>query len=103
MIEPARLVLGPLVADRDPGWAERVGAIGYPGAKTLGAAGLNEPPPVPAPHRVTAIRVYRELGWFRVRGYGLWVKWGRRPDLSTTRKRAHYLGRLRWKILRPEG
>jgi hypothetical protein len=50
---------------------------------------------------VTALRVSRELAWFRIRGYGLWVKWGRRHDLYTTRKTAHYAGRLRWKVLRP--
>lgn len=40
MIEPARLVLGPLIADHDPGWAERAGAIGYPDAKVLSVADL---------------------------------------------------------------
>lgn len=55
------------------------------------------------PHRVTALYVHRELAWFRVRGYGLWVKWGSAPDLHVTRKTAHYLGRLRWKVLRPGG
>jgi hypothetical protein len=53
------------------------------------------------PHRVTALRVFRELAWFRVRGYGLWVKWGRGRDLHATRMTARYLGRVRWKILRP--
>ena len=55
------------------------------------------------PHRVTGLRVVRELAWFRVRGYGLWVKWGSGRDLHTTRKTAHYLGPLRWKILSPQG
>lgn len=50
---------------------------------------------------VTAVQVTRNLAWFRVRGYGLWLKWGRGRDLFTTRKRAHYAGRLRWKVLRP--
>lgn len=57
--------------------------------------------PLLIPHRVTALRVFRELAWFRVRGYGVWVKWGRGRDLHTTRKTAHYLGPLRWKALRP--
>lgn len=52
-------------------------------------------------HRVTAIRVYRELAWFRVRGYGLWLAWGSHRDLFTTRKAAHYAGRFRWKVLTP--
>lgn len=52
-------------------------------------------------HRYTALRVHRELAWFRLRGHGLWVKWGRRPDLHCTRRDAHYLGRLRWKVLAP--
>ena len=49
--------------------------------------------------------VSRDLAWFRVCGYGLWFKWGRGTDLFTTRKHAHYMGRLRWKVLRrrPQG
>lgn len=54
-----------------------------------------------APDRVTALRIFRELAWFRVRGYGLWLKWGSAPDLHVTRKTAHYVGPLRWKALRP--
>lgn len=50
---------------------------------------------------ITAVRLARDLTWFRIRGYGLWLKWGRGPDLFTTRRTAHYLGRLRWKVLRP--
>jgi hypothetical protein len=45
-------------------------------------------------------KVTRELAWFRVRSRGLWLKWGRSRDLFTTRKAAHYAGRLRWKVLR---
>jgi len=52
--------------------------------------------------RVTGFNVTRELAWFRIRGHGLWVKWGDRADLFTTRKYAHYIGRLRWKVLRPD-
>jgi hypothetical protein len=52
-------------------------------------------------HGVTALRVYRDLAWFRIRGYGLWLRWGRSPDLHITRTTAHYAGRLRWKVLRP--
>ena len=43
----------------------------------------------------------RELAWFRIAGWGLWVKWGRSPDVFTTRMYAHYVGRFRWKVLRP--
>ena len=57
-------------------------------------------PSIP-PHRVTALRAFPELAWFRALGYGLWVKWGRGRDLHTTRKTAHYLGPLRWKALTP--
>jgi hypothetical protein len=34
-INPVRLVLGPPCIDHDPGWAERVGAIGYPDAEAV--------------------------------------------------------------------
>ena len=54
------------------------------------------------PSRITALRVHRSLAWFRIHGYGLWLKWGRSPDLYTTKRTAHYVGRLRWKVLRPE-
>lgn len=54
------------------------------------------------PGRVTALRIHRNLVWFRIHGYGLWLKWGCGRDLYTTRRTAHYLGRLRWKTLRPE-
>jgi hypothetical protein len=47
------------------------------------------------------MRVTRDLAWFRIGGYGLWLKWGSSPDLFTTRKHAHYVGRFRWKPLRP--
>jgi hypothetical protein len=43
----------------------------------------------------------RRLAWFRIAGYGLWLKWGRERDLFTTRRTAHYIGRFRWKVLRP--
>ena len=50
---------------------------------------------------MTGRYISRDLAWFRIRGYGLWLKWGSRADLFTTRKHAHYLGRFRWKALRP--
>ena len=46
-------------------------------------------------------QVTRDLAWFRIAGWGLWVKWGRTPDVFTTRMYAHYVGRFRWKVLRP--
>lgn len=55
--------------------------------------------------RFTTARFNRDLAWLRIRGYGLWVKWSRdpeAPDLFGTRNRAHYIGRLRWKALRPD-
>ncbi len=51
--------------------------------------------------RDTAIYISRDLAWFRVLGYGLWVKWGAGRDLFSTRKNAHYAGRFRWKGLTP--
>ena len=52
--------------------------------------------------RITAIRATRELAWFRVRGYGIWLAWSkRRRDLFSTRQTAHYCGQFRWKALRP--
>ena len=50
---------------------------------------------------MTGRYISRDLAWFRIAGYGLWVKWDRGPDLFSTRKTAHYLGRLRWKALTP--
>lgn len=50
---------------------------------------------------ITDLRITRGLAWFRVRGHGLWVKWSPGSDLFTTRKTAHYTGRLRWKVLHP--
>jgi hypothetical protein len=50
---------------------------------------------------IASLQVTRNLAWFRVGGYGLWVKWGRSADLYSTRLNAHYAGRLRWKVLRP--
>lgn len=55
------------------------------------------------PVRITTACLTCDLAWFRVNGYGLWVKWGSRPDLHATRKHAHYAGPLRWKVLRPDG
>jgi len=52
-------------------------------------------------NRVTGAYASRRLAWFRVHGYGLWAKWGRGHDLHSTRKTAHYIGRLRWRVLRP--
>jgi hypothetical protein len=49
----------------------------------------------------TALRARYGLMWFRVLGHGLWVKWDRSPDLYTVRMTAHYLGRVRWRVLRP--
>jgi hypothetical protein len=56
--------------------------------------------PVDVRH-ITGLQACRDLAWFRVHGYGLWVKWGRSADLYSTRQSAHYAGRLRWKMLRP--
>ena len=53
------------------------------------------------PDRVVHARVTRNLAWFRVAGWGLWVKWGRDPDVYTVRLHAHRIGRVRWKVLRP--
>ena len=50
---------------------------------------------------MTGARIYRDVAWFRICGYGLWVGWGRSRDLHFTRKHAHYWGRFRWKALRP--
>ena len=60
------------------------------------------PRPVKPPTEVTAVHVSRRLAWFRVCGWGLWVKWSSDPDLFTTRQQAHYAGRFRWKALRRE-
>lgn len=45
------------------------------------------------------------VAWFRVRprSWGLWCKWAPDSDLFGTRKNAHYVGRFRWKVLRPAG
>jgi hypothetical protein len=49
----------------------------------------------------TGIYTSRNLAWFRVRGWGLWLKRGPGHDLHDVRERSHYLGRLRWRVLRP--
>ena len=51
--------------------------------------------------RITAARFYRNVTWFRIAGYGLWLKWGSAPDLHIVRKTAHYAGRFRWRALKP--
>lgn len=54
------------------------------------------------PSRVTVLRIHRHVAWFRIHGYGLWLKWGDGRDLYSTRRTARYVGRLRWKTLRPK-
>jgi hypothetical protein len=52
--------------------------------------------------RITGADASRDLAWFRIAGYGLWLKWGSGRDLHVTRTKAHYMGRLRWRVLRPD-